>query len=134
MDVSFHPDNRGWKLFNNTIVETMCDERICEGIHLYNIGPGAEVRNNILYRSGYLLQHPDSEQSNNLFHQTPNPPSGNGSFEADPQFVNKEAEDFQLRASSPAIDRGIDLGLGVDILGKPVPIGSGVEIGSYEYK
>jgi len=124
--VSNDATNRDWKVYNNTIVDIDY-----EGIHLYASAGGMEARNNIIYNSRFLLRN--GIQSNNLFYQVPNAPSGNGSIEADPQFVNKEAGNYQLRTSSPAIDRGIDVGLTKDNLGNVVPAGNGVDIGAFEF-
>lgn len=124
--VSNDTTNRDWKVYNNTIVDIDY-----EGIHLYASAGGMEVRNNIVYNSRFLLRN--GIQSNNLFYQVPNAPSGNRSIEADPQFADKEAGNYQLRASSPAIDRGIDVGLTRDNLGNVVPVGNGVDIGAFEF-
>jgi hypothetical protein len=125
--VKSHNDgNRGWKVYNNTIVD------IAEqGIHLFRIAAGAEIRNNILYRSGYVVRN--GVQSNNLFYQVPGAPSEHDSLVADPQFVDASTRNYQLRASSPAIDQGFDLGRTNDYLGTAVPVGSRVDIGALEY-
>jgi len=124
--VSNHTANGNWKVYNNTIVDVAN-----EGIHLYASGGGMEVRNNILYNGRYALQN--GVQSNNLFYRVPDAPTDNGSIEADPQFVDKAARNFQLQPSSPAIDRGIDVGLTQDHLGNAVPAGNGVDIGAFEF-
>ena len=54
-------------------------------------------------------------------------------YETDPLFVNASNNDFHLQASSPCIDVGIDVGLTQDYAGISVPLGSGPDIGAYEY-
>jgi hypothetical protein len=123
---SNNDNNTGWKVYNNTIVDT--EE---QGIHLYVVASGSEVRNNILYNSAYAVRN--GIQSNNLFYQAPGAPSGNGSITADPQFVDPGARNYRLQATSPAIDQGVDVGLTRDYLGTIVPTGLGVDIGAFEY-
>ena len=58
---------------------------------------------------------------------------GAGSTIADPLFQNVAAADFRLKAGSPGINAGVDVGLPRDFDGTPVPIGSLPDIGAYEY-
>jgi hypothetical protein len=51
---------------------------------------------------------------------------------ADPKFI-RDGSDFRLRASSPCLNNGGNLGLTVDILGKTVPNSTAPERGAYEY-
>ncbi len=45
-----------------------------------------------------------------------------------------DAADYRLRATSPCIDAGLDVGLTEDVLAQqPVPVGAGVDIGAVEY-
>jgi hypothetical protein len=53
---------------------------------------------------------------------------------AAPQWTDPEADDFTLRSTSPAIDRGTDVGSASDRLGTPIPQGSTPDIGPYEYR
>ncbi len=53
---------------------------------------------------------------------------------ANPMFVDFENRDLRLRAGSPAIDAGLDLGYTEDFNGNPVPYGNTPDIGAYEYR
>ena len=54
-------------------------------------------------------------------------------IQADPKFVNVLAHDFHLKFLSPAIDAGINVGLSYDFEGTPVPQGTRVDIGAFEF-
>jgi len=56
---------------------------------------------------------------------------GEGNLQADPLFVDRENLDYHLRAGSPAIDAGLDVGLDRDLDGNPI-VGA-PDIGAYEY-
>lgn len=125
--VSNHNGNRDWLVYNNTIARIEN-----EGISLYGSAGGMEVRNNILFDCRFILRN--GVQSNNLFRDVPSPPvDENGSFAADPLFVNPAGGDFNLQADSPAIDRGVDIGLTRDRDNRVVPAREGVDIGAFEF-
>jgi len=50
----------------------------------------------------------------------------------DPSFVDPDNGDFRLKADSPCIDAGVDVGLDRDFNYNPVPWGAGVDIGAFE--
>ncbi|OAS17875.1 right-handed parallel beta-helix repeat-containing protein [Paenibacillus oryzisoli] len=50
----------------------------------------------------------------------------------DPLFLNANQANYALQPSSPAIDAGANVGLTVDYLGNPRPVGDGTDIGAYE--
>lgn len=52
----------------------------------------------------------------------------------DPHFIDTHQDDYHLRWDSPAIDRGVDMGVSTDLDGAPRPEGSGVDIGTYEFQ
>ena len=53
---------------------------------------------------------------------------------AEPQFVDPARGDFRLKAGSPGIDAGCDVGLTTDIEGTSRPQGKGFDIGAYEHE
>lgn len=55
------------------------------------------------------------------------------SFFANPEFVDRVGSDFHLRSLSPAIDKGIDLGLSYDFDKSLVPDNLIPDIGAFEY-
>ena len=60
-------------------------------------------------------------------------PLGHNIWNGNPQFVNPSGNDFHLVASSPAVDKGTNVGVTDDYDGTPRPQGSGYDIGVYEY-
>jgi hypothetical protein len=48
-------------------------------------------------------------------------------------FVDDASGDYHLRADSPGVDHGADLGYEVDLDGRLVPSGAGPDCGAYEY-
>lgn len=58
---------------------------------------------------------------------------GQGSIEEDPRLASPLGNDFHLQSDSPAIDAGVDVGLAMDLDGRPRPLGAGYDMGVYEY-
>lgn len=54
--------------------------------------------------------------------------------QAEPLFMDPDNGDFRLRAGSPGIDMGTDIGLSTDLAGMPRPQGAAVDIGAYEFQ
>ena len=69
-----------------------------------------------------------------------NPTDGNGTYQADttvisadPQYIN--APDYYgIKASSPSVDTGANIGVTDDIAGDPRPSGTYHDMGAYEYQ
>ena len=59
---------------------------------------------------------------------------GPGSVVANPRFRNPRAGNFRLRPSSPAIGRGVPLGISRDLVGTRVPRTATPDAGCYEYR
>ena len=57
-----------------------------------------------------------------------------GTITVDPRFLDSAHSNFHLRANSPARDRGSPVDLDRDHDGVRRPIGSGYDIGAYEYR
>ncbi|MBI5953312.1 MAG: right-handed parallel beta-helix repeat-containing protein [Chloroflexi bacterium] len=57
---------------------------------------------------------------------------GQNSVQAEPQFASQADYNLHLRDTSPAIDRGTNLGVSADIEGSARPQGNAVDIGAYE--
>lgn len=55
-----------------------------------------------------------------------------GNITGNPLFVSA-GSNFQLQSGSPCIDAGVNTGLTADYAGDPAPVGSGYDIGAYEY-
>jgi hypothetical protein len=59
--------------------------------------------------------------------------SGGHSLIGDPRFVDPFNDNFHLQFGSAAIDHGVDAGVYTDLDGSPRPVGTGFDIGAYEY-
>jgi hypothetical protein len=101
-------------IWHNTVVDAQES-----GIQIVNAS-GIDLRNNIFVDlGGYAISGSDADfatQDYNLFFATGGGTcsactAGPASIELDPLFVDADAGDYRLSASSPAIDAGIDVGL-----------------------
>jgi len=83
---------------------------------LYTGGTGLIIKNNIIdgYTATYNIN--SAVVDNNTI------------------WVNPAALNFHLKAGSPAINAGTNVGYSEDIEGNPVPSGGAVDIGAYEYQ
>jgi hypothetical protein len=97
------------------------------------------VRNNIFYLLNFdritNISNPDWIHQANLYYI----PNGTVNFTKDaseivgnPKFVNLAAGNYELQATSPAVDRGVRLGFPIDFLKRPVPVGAAPDMGAYE--
>ena len=50
----------------------------------------------------------------------------------DPEFINADSDDFNLEENSPAIDKGVYVGISTDMHGSPIPFGKAPDIGVLE--
>ena len=90
---------------------------------------------------GFLLGTPDAFVHNNIiFNNTVNftdegtRTDANDNLFTNPSFANPNAGDFRLLQGSSAIDAGVALpDVKQDLEGNPRPIGTGWDIGAYEF-
>ena len=140
---TFAADVENLRVENNTIVETApATNGNTYEVFGFSATPNANtfiLRNNIFYVNDYAYLSSKSGYSHdhNIFYFMQSRTQlgtslGTGDKLADPQFVNP-AGDFNLRAGSPAIDAGVDLGYSKDFDNKSVPAGRAPDIGAFEY-
>jgi parallel beta-helix repeat protein len=59
--------------------------------------------------------------------------TGTHNYWGDPAFVNPDAGDYHIGPGSAALDRGVDIGVTLDVDGDPRPIGAGYDLGADEF-
>lgn len=126
------------EIYNNTMYD--CGSRGTSDAGGIAAGVKTRMRNNILYQIGseaYLEPSYGGSNlsgSNNLWYGAGNGPSqATGNINVNPQFVSV-GSNFQLGASSPAIDAGTTIStLTMDVNGNYRSQGNGYDIGAYEY-
>jgi cell division septation protein DedD len=98
------------------------------------------VANNIIFSlTGESYLAPNSlatrfSGSNNLFFGAGVTPAfSTASLNANPNFVNAASANFQLLATSPAIDHGMNTGINRDIVQVLRPTGGAYDMGAYEF-
>ena len=126
-------------LYNNSVVLTGASSQgfVCHA----GCGPDIlTMRNNIIQAVGKVgyADAPFDEDYNLYFGGARQFAMGDRSLVGDPLFVDAAGGDLRLRSSSPAIDRGVDVGYANDIDGAPVPAPGGSDrppapdLGAYE--
>lgn len=104
----------------------------------YDLATDVIIRNNIVSKNKYVslrIKNADTQVENNLIDDYLGgqyESKGVNFIERDPQFVDPTNEDFHLKSTSPAIDRGSSTST-VDFDGKSRPSGGGYDIGAFEY-
>ncbi len=137
----FASDVKNLRIENNTVVDTT-PEGFAGVVLFFGGSPNPEMvilRNNIFYLENYdrIANKSNFTHENNLYYiphgslgftATPN------EIRADPLFIDLGAGDYRLQASSPAIDRALDLGYTIDYNARPVPVGDAPDMGAFEYQ
>jgi len=90
--------------------------------------PGADVAEDIVYIHDITTNYNITEWK--AYTGSPDAHSTEGN----PLMTDPSSDDFTLQVGSPCINRGIFVGLLLDYLGLPVPIGHRPDIGAYEHK
>ena len=128
-------DADGLKFYNNVIVGR---QNKALNLGLRNT-TNCVVKNNIL--AGLIINEP-CDVSNNLFvghyqgFENLLAAAKKGAvYETDLKkiFVDPDHYDYRLKAGSPAIDAGLDVGCVKDLAGTKVPQGKAPDIGAYEF-
>jgi hypothetical protein len=135
----FGVNYEAWTIENNTFIDT------CQSTSAISFWGGAPspsafaYRNNIFYipNCQSVSNLPGFIHENNLFYTgdsiNPGIIPGPGDKIGDPLFIDLSKNDFHLKAESPAIDGGQNLGYIIDFENNKVPTGSAPDIGAYEY-
>ena len=107
------------------------------------LGPGGfqDVRNNVMVGNQYGVQCTGCGSNpghnlvwGNIEDYAGEAGRGNADVSADPRFVDPGAGDYRLRAGSPAIDVGVQVGAAHDAGGVARPAGAGPDLGAYEWQ
>jgi hypothetical protein len=133
-----------WGMSVHQIQDVTAVHNVFADIQYHGIGfrDGATgvVANNILYSAGsnYWASDGGSVQgSHNILYST------EGDIEpadfpddlvnVDPLLIDPAADEYHIRAASPATDAGMDVGVTTDLEGTLRPQGNGCDIGAYEF-
>jgi hypothetical protein len=126
----------GLKIVNNVILADSGESAVTVGAKTKNV----IFKNNIC--SGQSMDRGAGavEMSNNMYTRLSSQQRKKkleaGSVEVanlDKIFANAAGRDYRLKAGSPAIDAGVNVGLDKDLAGTKVPTGKAVDIGAYEF-
>jgi hypothetical protein len=110
-------------LFNNTVLLTGSSSQgfVCHD----GCGPDVlTMRNNIIQAAGKVgyADAPFDEDYNLFYGGQLQITKGRHSVAADPRFADPAGGNLHLRAASPAVDRGVEVGYRQDFDGAPVPV------------
>ncbi|MBU0756497.1 MAG: right-handed parallel beta-helix repeat-containing protein [Nanoarchaeota archaeon] len=139
-------ETSGFKIYNNLFINK--NQGDC-GIYISGMSDVA-IKNNIFYNFGhsgygYVCGAGNNDISNNAVYNTKGVapkggPEPGDVWMQDPGFANSVNwnldildMDFHIKASSPLIDKGINVGVQNDKDGKSRPKSAGIDIGPYEY-
>lgn len=125
-------------LYNNTIYLTGPDSQT---VNCGFCGPNILTSRNNIYWAEWKAFYADAQfnESNNIYWSSDGSPYIQGftidlsSKKINPQFVDPVNGDFHLKATSPAIDKGMWVGWILDLDSVLVPQGTAVDIGAYEF-
>jgi len=124
---------RNLRFLNNVILTTGDD---AQAVYIARNSPDVVLRNNII--GGGILDASVRHDHNIWTAQSRRAvkPGTGGIEEHDlaKLFVDPAKHDYRLRAGSPAIDAGADVGLAEDAAGAKVPQGRAPDIGAFEYR
>ena len=134
IEITASQRNKSWKVHHNTAIS-----RKAHGLYIAPNNPDVKVYNNILRGAISDIRvngNSSAKGGNNVLinNKKSGNYSGSGDFSASTSalFVNYERNDFRLKDSSPAINKGASIGdYELDIRGKGVT--DKHDIGSYEY-
>lgn len=130
--------------FNNTFYYTSSSSSECAMSLTNTSGTTLYPQNNIFYlnsnQSYYCSSYTTSNYGNVYYGNSSGPTWDTGAINANPNFVNAGAENFQLSSGSPAIGVGVSIPSAVpflqanyDFASYPIP-SSGVSMGAYQYE
>ena len=106
------------------------------------LGPGGRsvVRNNIIVGNRFGVNCAGCDVTlgtNDVWGNTDdyvgNAVAGPDDLSIDPRFYRPGSDDYTLRAGSPCIDAGPDVGVNADMLGRARSAGSGPDLGAHEW-
>lgn len=139
---------KNFQVLNNVIYEAVGDKKTSFWFDgNAEIGPEQFVlKNNIIYNRATVSNKNTFLHQNNIFYRLDRQANQSNTTQADigfaldsteknvdAQFTDAPAKNFTVKATSPAINAGQNLGLTPDYAGTAVPQGGSVDIGIYEY-
>lgn len=142
----------GCRLENNTIIRRKVNVNDWGVFNITQYNSKNIIRNNIIVVEKNVVifnvgqngnASPHNIISNNLYFAASGDLKiglegpGESAIFADPDFSSysngNQASDFSIISSSPAIDKGMDLGYKIDFSGVSIPQGNAADIGAFEY-